>query len=384
MIARPHLVSELHALLERSRIGCLIGPRQVGKSTLARQLLPADSTHYFDLEDPNDLMRLAQPMTALRPLKGLVVIDEVQLRPDLFPILRVLADRPELPAKFLVLGSAAPRLLRQASESLAGRIEILEMGGFDTAEAPADQSGRLWFRGGFPRSFLADTDEDSLRWRDAFVATLLERDLAMMGLEVNAPAMRRFWTMLAHYHGQSWNASEAALALQTSRATANRYLDILEGLLLVRVLKPFHANLLKRQVKSPKIYFRDTGLLHAMLDLHTEKQLLTHPRQGASWEGFVLEEVLRACNPREAYFWGTHNEAELDLLMVFGDRRIGVEIKRTDGVAVTKSMRIAMKDLGLEKLFVIHPGIKRYPLDEGMEAIPMGIIHAWAAELRAR
>jgi predicted AAA+ superfamily ATPase len=371
MIDRPALKRLIEKALRRSRVVALIGPRQCGKTTLARQFLPPDSLNYFDLEDPASLIRLEEPMTALRDLRGLVVIDEIHRRPELFPVLRVLADRESSPARFLILGSASPDLLRQSSESLAGRIETLSISGFSLGEVGTGSKDRHWLRGGFPRSFLAESEEESLVWRKNFVQTFLERDIPQFGVTIPAPTLLRFWTMLAHYHGQVWNAAELARSLGVNESTARRYLDLLEGVFMARQLLPWHANLKKRQVRSPKVYFRDTGLLHALLLLRSEQELLTHPKCGASWEGYVIEEVIKATQPEGAYFWATHNGAELDLFMFKDGRRLGVECKREDAPGLTRSMRIALEDLELEHLTVIYPGDRRYPLGDRVTVIPL-------------
>lgn len=352
----------------------LTGPRQAGKTTLARELLSEDAPGYFDLEDPLSLARLEEPRTALEPLRGLVVIDEVQRRPDLFPVLRVLADRRKVPARFLILGSASGDLLRQSSESLAGRMERIEIGGFTLAEIGAESAARLWRRGGFPRAFLARSEADSVAWRKAFVQTLLERDLPQWGVRVPATALLRFWTMVAHYHGQTWNAAEPARALGVDLSTSRRYLDLLTDALMVRQLQPWHANLSKRQVKSPKVYVRDSGLLHQLFGLETEKAVLSHPKVGASWEGFVVEQILAAEPHDEAYFWATHQGAEIDLVLRRGDRLLGVECKRADAPRVTPSIRIAIEDLGLDRVAVIYPGAKRFALTERVEAVPLNTL----------
>lgn len=374
MIERPHCLQSIQTALQRSRIVALIGPRQVGKTTLARHFLEPDSLNYFDLEDPVSLARLVEPMTALKPLAGLVVIDEVQRAPDLFPVLRVLADRGGTPARFLLLGSASPALLRQASESLAGRVEVIEINGFDLVEVGAEGTETLWQRGGFPLSFLAANEEDSRVWRKQFIQTFVERDLPQLGFNIPAQAMWRFWAMLAHYHGQIWNAAEPARSLGLSEATVRRYLDLLTGAFLVRQLPPWHENIGKRQVKAPKVYVRDTGLLHQLLGLADAAALLSHPKCGASWEGFVLEEVLRKTRPDAAYFWATHGGAELDILLFKHGRRYGVEIKRADAPRLTPSMRHAMEDLRLDGLTVVYPGNKPYSLAELVRVIPLGMV----------
>jgi len=371
VIHRSKLRAALAAALGRSRIVAVIGPRQCGKTTLARELVDVDSANYFDLEDPLSLVRLEEPMTALRPLEDLVVIDEVQRRPDLFPVLRVLADRRPLPAKFLILGSAAPELLRQSSESLAGRIEFLSMGGFDLEEVGEPSLSRHWLRGGFPESFLAENESDSFIWRRNFITTLLERDLPQWGISIPALTLFRFWSMLAHYHGQIWNAAEFARSLELSQPTIRRYLDILSGAFMVRQLPAWHANLNKRQVKSPKVYLRDSGLLHQLLGIRSEKDLLMSPKCGASWEGYVIEEVLRSVDPDEAYFWATHGGAEMDLVLRKDGRLLGVECKRVDGPRMTLSMQTALDDLELERIAVVYPGPKRFRIADKVDAVPV-------------
>lgn len=374
MLQRPALLRRIHTALERSRVVALIGPRQCGKTTLAREWVEVDSPHYFDLEDPVSLARLDEPMTALRDLRELVVIDEVQRRPELFPILRVLADRQPLSARFLVLGSASPELLRQSSESLAGRLESVVMGGFSLAEVGVEARTRHWLRGGFPLSFLAGTETNSWAWRKNFVQTFLERDLPQAGITIPAIALLRFWTMLAHYHGQLWNAAEPARSLGVSEPTVRRYLDLLSGMFMIRQLPPWHANLKKRQVKAPKIYFRDTGLLHQLLGIRSEQELLSHPKCGASWEGYVIEETLKALEPDEAWFWATHNGAEIDLILLKDGQRLGVECKRVDAPRLTPSMRMALEDLKLERIAVVYPGTRRYRLAERVEAVPLDAV----------
>jgi len=371
MLERPRDEHRLDAALRRSRVVALIGPRQCGKTTLARQRVAASAPNYFDLEDPRSLARLSEPMTALEPLRGLVVIDEVQRRPELFPVLRVLADRRPLRARFLILGSASPELLRQSSESLAGRIEIVELGGLGLDDVGTGRTDRHWLRGGFPRSFLARDAAVSRAWRESFIATFLERDLPALGSQIAPEALRRFWTMLAHYHAQVWNGAELARAGGTGEATARRYLDLLAGAFMVRVLQPWHANVGKRQVKAPKVYVRDSGLLHTLLGIGSERELLSHPKVGASWEGYVVEEVLHRLAPSQAYFWATHAGAELDLMLVRGGRRYGIEIKRSDAPTLTPSMRIALDELGLEWLQVVYPGPRRYALASSVEVVPL-------------
>ena len=370
MIARSSLHAAMTAALKRSRVVALLGPRQSGKTTLARLLVPVSSANYFDLEDPVSLARLSEPMTALRDLTGTVVIDEVQRMPELFPVLRVLADRSPLPARFLILGSASPELLRQSSESLAGRMEVIAVSGLSLTEVGESAQSQHWLRGGFPLSFLAESDADSFIWRKNFIQAVLERDIPQLGSGVSALAMQRFWAMLAHFHGQIWNAAELARSMGVNESTARRYLDLLEGVFMVRRLQPWHENMKKRQVKSPKIYFRDSGLLHQLLGIQTGSDLQLHPRLGASWEGYVLEEILKSQQPDDAWFWATHAGAELDLLMMQRGFRIGVEIKRMDAPRLTASMRIAVDELKLDRLLVVYPGDRHYALAERVEALP--------------
>jgi predicted AAA+ superfamily ATPase len=371
MIERTQTTSAIKMALKRSRVVVLLGPRQCGKTTLARQFVRFDSINYFDLEDPSNLARLDEPMTALQNLKGLVVIDEIQRRPELFPILRVLADRVPLPARFLILGSASPALLRQSSESLAGRQETICIGGLTLNDVGIKHQEQHWLRGELPLSFLAKNEIDSWTWRKNFIQTFLERDIPQLGIGIAAPTLLRFWGMLAHYSGQIWNAAEPARSLGISETSVRRYLDILDGVFIVRQLKPWHENLKKRQVKSPKIYFRDSGLLHQILGIRSMTDLLTSPKCGASWEGYLVEEALAIAEPDEAFFWATHAGAELDLLLFKGRNRIGIEIKRADAPGLTPSMKAAMSDLGLQKLFVIYPGTKRYSLARNIEVLPL-------------
>lgn len=372
MIAsRPRLLDALHAALDRRPIVLLTGPRRCGKTTLARQILDPAASTYFDLEDPRARALFEEPMTVLEPLTGLVVIDEVQHAPDLFPLLRVLADRRPAPARFLILGSASGALLRQSSESLAGRVEHLRMGGFTLDEVGAGATETLWRRGGFPDAALAPDENASVHWRRAFIETLLERDLPQWGVRVSATAMRRFWTMAAYYHGQVWSHAEPARALGVSEPTIRSYLDLLTDALVLHQLQPWHANLRKRQVKSPKVYVRDTGLLHELLGIEDHSALLHHPKLGASWEGFAVEQVLATEPHTEAAFWATHQGAEMDLVLRRGERLFGVECKRADAPRMTPSIRIALNDLGLERVAVIYPGARRFSLGDRVEAVPL-------------
>lgn len=371
MLNRPEALATLQNALRRSRIVALTGPRQCGKTTLARMLLDPAAPGYFDLEDPVSLARLDEPMTAFAPLTGLVVIDEVQRRPELFPVLRVLADRQPLPARFLLLGSASPDLLRQSSESLAGRMEVVELQGFSLKEAGTENHERHWLRGGFPLSYLAESDADSEAWRRNFIRTFVERDMTMLIPGIAPAALMRFWTMLAHYHGQIWNASEMAGSMGISAPTCRRYLDALCGVFMVRQLQPWFENLGKRQVKSPKVYFRDSGLFHTLTGIRSSQELLTHSKLGASWEGYAIEEAIRHHAPDEAYFWATHNQAELDLLLLKDGHRHGIECKRADAPRLTPSMKTALHDLKLDSLTVYYPGTREYPLAENITVRPL-------------
>jgi predicted AAA+ superfamily ATPase len=359
----------------------MLGARQVGKTTLARELVAryGGSSTYLDLEDPEAFARLEEPKLALEPLRGLVVLDEIQRRPELFPVLRVLADRPRTPARFVVLGSASPGLLRQASESLAGRIVYHELEGLSLDEVGEDRSQLLWRRGGFPPAFLAPSEEGSSAWRREFIRAFLERDIPQLGIRVPAVTLNRFWRMLAHYHGQLWNGVELARAFGVAHTTVRHYLDILTGALVIRQLLPWHENIGKRQVKAPKVYLADSGLLHTLLGLQSQEDLEGHPKVGASWEGFVLKEIIRhlGAQKEECFFWATHAGAELGLLVIRGRTRLGFEINRTAAPRVTPSMRSALHSLGLERLTVIHAGDHAFPLAERIEAIPL-------AELRQR
>lgn len=371
MLRRTLYLNETRGALARSPVVAILGPRQCGKTTLARQLLKPGRSHYFDLEDETDLARLDSPKTLLDSLEGLVVIDEIQRKPDLFPLLRVLVDRPKRKTRFLILGSASPHLIRGVSESLAGRVSYVDMSGFDMGETGSRDIGRLWTRGGMPRSFIARGDSQSMAWRMDYIRTFLERDIPQLGITVPAPTLRRFWMMVAHFHGQIWNAAEFARSMGSSEPTARRYLDILTGSYVIRQLEPWYQNVGKRQVKAPKIYIRDSGILHALHAIRSHGDLVQHPKVGASWEGFALEQVLRLWRPDDFYFWATHAGAELDLLLFKNGRRYGVEFKRADAPHLTPSMKIAMKDLGLKRLIVVYPGTQAYRLDKNIDVMPL-------------
>lgn len=368
MILRQDDEDRLTTALRRSPIVLVTGPRQAGKSTLARTVAKAPRSNVFDLEDPRDLARLGEPTLSLATLDGTVIIDEAQRRQDLFPILRVLADEDARPGRFLVLGSASPDLVGLAAESLAGRVTLVELGGFRVTDVGGDALGDLWQRGGLPRSFLSESDEASAAWRDDYITTFLERDLANLGVRIPATTMRRFWTMLAHYHGQTWNGAELARAVGVSQSTVGRYLDALTDALVVRQLQPWFANISKRQVRAPKVYIRDSGLLHRLLGLDDALALAGHPKVGASWEGFVIDQIL-VLGVKNPWFWATHAGAELDLLLDVGGRRVGVEVKRTDRPQLTPSMRHALADLGLDRLIVVHAGDTHFALDPLVTAV---------------
>jgi len=375
MIIRKRRIEDVEGLLQRFPVVGIIGARQVGKTTLASQVADRFDRGVirFDLENPEDLARLADPMLALRDLEGLVVIDEIQRLPDLFPVLRVLADRPDSPARFLILGSASPHLLRQSSESLAGRIAYLELHGFTPEEVGVDRLERLWLRGRFPRSFLAASDAESFEWKIEFMRTFLERDLPQLGISISATTLRRFWTMLAHSHGQVWNSSSIARSFGLADMTIRRYLDILSSTFVARQLQPWHANVRKRQVRSPKVYLTDSGLLHGLLNLRGFDDVQGHPQSGASWEGFAADVVSErlGARPDECFFWATHAGAEIDLVVIRGKRRLGFEFKRTVAPSTTRSMHVALADLDLERIDVVHAGDRTFPLAERIRALSL-------------
>ena len=371
MIDRAGYLERLTKAVGRSPVTALLGPRQCGKTTLARTFAETRSATFLDLESEPDVRRLANPELSLGELDGLVVLDEIQRMPALFSALRVLVDRPASKSKFLILGGASPDIVRGVSESLAGRVEFIELAGFDLTEIGADVWRALWWRGGFPRAYLADTDADSLAWREGFVTTFLERDIPQLGISIPAAAMRRFWTMLAHWHGQTWNASELGRSMGVSDKTVRSYLDLLTGTYMVRQLQPWFENTAKRQVKAPKVYFRDSGLLHALLGLSSDAVLLAHPRVGASWEGFVIEEVIRVMQVNQAWFWAAHGGGEVDLVLMHEGRRIGIEVKFTEAPRVTKAMGRIVQDLSLTHLFVICPTRDPYQVERSISVWPL-------------
>jgi predicted AAA+ superfamily ATPase len=375
-IERGEQLETLERLLKRFRVVALLGARQVGKSTLARDIIERQSrgSTFFDLEDERDLARLQGPMLALEPLRGLVVLDEVQNVPEIFRVLRVLADRPRTPARFLVLGSASPDLLRQSSETLAGRIVYHQLGGLSLDEVGSARLNRLWFRGGFPESYLARSHRDSDAWRRSFIRTFLERDLPNLGVQIPARTLSRFWTMLAHCHGGVVNASQLGGSFGVSHTTVRKYVDLLESVFIVRQLRPWFANVGKREVKSSKVYIADSGLLHSLLKIPTPQDLEAHPKLGMSWEGFLIKQVIHrlGADADECYFWATHAGAELDLLIARGRQKLGFEFKRTDAPRVTPSMRSAVATLKLSSLKVVHAGQESYALDNKIRAVAAG------------
>jgi len=384
LIDRKSYRQQVQDSLADFRVTALLGPRQCGKTTLAKAFAALPQA-YFDLEDPLDLARLEAPRQTLGKLTGLVVIDEIQRQPGLFPLLRVLADRPGTPARFLILGSASPHLVKGVSESLAGRVGFVDLSGFDGTEVGFEHLDTLWLRGGLPESFLSGSDEASFHWRQQFIRTFLTRDIPQLGITIPSEQLRRFWLMVAHYHGQTWNASEIAGSLGINYKTAQHYLDILTGAFLIRSLPPWTENLGKRVRKAPKIYLRDSGLFHALQNIRSLPELQAHPKLGASWEGLALEHVLRLLRvePGEAFYWSTHGGAELDLMLVRGGQRLGFEFKYSDAPRTTKSMRVAFHDLKLERLFVIYPGEKDYTLDDRIEVLALRNVEGLAASLKS-
>jgi hypothetical protein len=371
MINRPRYLESLEKATQRSPITALLGPRQTGKTTLARLFTENKPATFFDLESIPDQRRLQNPELVLGSLEGIILLDEIQLMPELFGTLRVLVDRPGQKTRFIILGSASPEIIRNASETLAGRVEFIDLNGFDLSEVGSSNWQSLWVRGGFPRAFLAGNETDSLNWREGFIRTFLERDIPQLGINLPSTTMRRFWTMLAHYHAQTWNASELSRSMGLSDKTVRGYLDILTGAFMVRQLQPWYQNLSKRQVRAPKIYLRDSGLLHSLLNIQDKHDLLGHPKVGASWEGFVIEQVVQIIRPAETYFWATHNGVELDLLFFYKGKRYGVEVKFNEAPEITHSMQAASHDLDLAHLWVIYPGKESYQIEKKISVYPL-------------
>jgi uncharacterized protein len=366
IIQRPFIIQQIRTAVNRSPITALLGPRQCGKTTLARIFSGDKNAVFFDLESKPDQQRLQNPELVLGALQGIVILDEIQTMPQLFSVLRVLVDRPENKVKFLILGSASPELIKNVSETLAGRVEFVEMSGFNLLEIGKKKWREIWLRGGFPRSFLAKTDEDSRAWREGFIRTFLERDIPQLGISIPSAAMRRFWTMLAHFHGQVWNASKLARSMGLSDKTVRSYLDILTGTFMIHQLQPWFENTSKRQIKSPKIYLRDSGILHGLLNLSDTHSLLGHPQVGASWEGFVIDQALNIIRPSQAYFWGVHSGAELDCFFIHQGKRYGIEVKLSESPTLTKSIKSAMTMLSLDHLWIIYPGEHSYDIEKNI------------------
>ena len=371
MQTRSKFIRQIASAFSVHPVVALLGPRQCGKTTLSKlcaenELSRGKAVHIFDLENPRDLNRLSDPLLALENLSGLIILDEIQRTPEIFQILRVLVDRPENKAQFLVLGSASRELIKQSSESLAGRIEYLELTPFQGTELGAEELNLLWLRGGFPRSFLAETEEQSFRWREQYISTYLEQDIPNLGLQIPAPALRRFWAVLSHYHAQICNYSELSRALDIADTTARRYLDVLVGSFMLRSLQPWSENIKKRQVKSPKLFFRDSGILHAFLDCPSRETLERHPKLGASWEGFCLEELIRLheARPHQAFFWAAHGEGEIDLLIQSEGKRFAYEVKYSSTPKITKGLKVAIEALKLEQVVIVNPGQDEYQLEE--------------------
>lgn len=384
LIQRSTALAAIETALAENPICAILGPRQCGKTTLARQVTAQREARHFDLEEASSRAQLEHsPELTLRELRGLVVIDEIQQLPGLFTTLRPLADRPGIPARFLILGSAAPELVKGASESLAGRVGFVDLGGLTLGDVGAAEQRRLWLRGGMPRSFLAPNETASLRWRQGFIRTFLARDIPQLGVRIPAEALRRFWMMVAHYHAQIWNGAELARSFGVSETTVRNYLDLLTGTFLLRQLPPWFENLSKRQYKAPKVYVRDSGLLHRLLGIGTHDALFGHPKLGASWEGFALEQVLNVTGAEEAFYWGTHSGAELDLMLMLGGKRYGVEFKCADAPVMTKSLHIALADLRLERAWIVYPGQETYPVHEQVRVCPLAAVVAELGRLAA-
>ncbi|MCD4652985.1 ATP-binding protein [bacterium] len=371
---RPDYIERVQQAFRIHPVVALLGPRQCGKTTLARIQAQSKPATFFDLENPVDIQRLSTPMQTLSKLKGLVIIDEFQRKPELLQILRVLVDKNRDAVQYLILGSASPGLIKGSSETLAGRIGFVDLSGFGIHEVETDDIDLLWVRGGFPLSYLAADDPSSFQWRMAFTRTFLERDIPQLGISIPAESLRRFWTMIAHYHAQVWNGAELARSMGTSEHTIRRYLDILAGAYMLRILPPWHANIKKRQVKSPKIYLRDSGIMHSLLHLNNLSDLCGHPKLGASWEGFALEQIITIKNLQETYFWRTHAGAELDLHYFSSGKPYGIEFKYADAPGMTKSMYSALRDLSLDHLWVVYPGSVKYEIHERVTVLPLNQI----------
>lgn len=367
LIPRKDELCILQKLIRSTPVTAILGARQCGKTTLANQL---QSDAFFDLENPRDARQFETPQLTLERLKGLIVIDEIQHAPEIFPLLRYLVDhRPD--HKYLILGSASRDLIRQSSESLAGRIAYHNLGGLRFSDLPSAQLERHWLRGGFPRSFTAQAEEESYTWRMNFIQTFLERDIPQLGIAIAARTLRRFWIMLSHYHGQILNHSELARSFGISDKTVRHYIDILEGTFMIRVMQPWFTNPSKRLVKSPKLYLRDSGIFHALQSIGDNEQLLTHNKLGASWEGYIVEEISKIIATDSMYFYRTHNGSEVDLFWQSGGRNWGVEVKYGDSPGMSRSLANAAHDLELEHLWIVYPGRQEYPVTEKATVIPL-------------
>jgi len=371
VIGREHICESVYSGIKNNPVTALLGPRQCGKTTLARDIASKLNSLYFDLENPLDEAKLKTPQLIFDSFEGLIILDEIQTKPDLLPLLRVYSDKKPLKIRFLILGSASPELMKKSSESLAGRVHFIDMAGFSVDEVGGEKLNKLWSRGGFPKAFLAKSDADSIEWRYDFIKMFLERDVLKLGLGVSSATMRRFWEMITHYHAQIWNSSEIGSSMGVSHTTAQKYLDALTGTYMVRQLMPYYGNIGKRFVKSPKIYLRDSGIFHTFLNVTTFKELLVNPKIGASWEGFACEQVLNRFGERDSFFWRTYNEAELDLLLLRKGKKYGFEFKCFDAPVLTKSMKIAKEDLKLEHLWVVYPGKQTYSLDKWCTCNPV-------------
>ncbi len=370
-IPREHHISQVLSGLEDFPVVAIVGSRQIGKSTLARDISERlGGTHYFDLERTPDRRRLQDPYLALESLEGLVILDEAQLMPELFPLLRVLADRPDRPAQFLVLGSASPSLSRQLGESLAGRIHYHDLGGLNLSEVGLQDMNTLWLRGGIPPSYTSNSDRQSYRWRQNFVRTYLTRDLGVFGFELPQETMRRLWTMLAHLHGQTANISQLAGSLGIQRPRVREYIDALKSTYMIRTLYPWFENTKKREVKAPKVYLADTGILHYLLRISTYEELMSDPIAGASWESWAMSEIISRLELdwEDCYFWGIHGGAELDLFTFKGGKRIGYEFKLSSAPRTTRSMHSALEALDLDKLYVVYSGDENWPMAPKIES----------------
>jgi hypothetical protein len=369
MIERKDDIKGIHSLIDMFPVTAILGARQCGKTTLAKQMR---YDHYFDLENPRDVSAMENPQLVLEKLRGLVVIDEIQRKPDLFPLLRYLVDNQK-ELKFLILGSASKELIRQSSESLAGRVGYYYLGGLKLTDVGMEKMERLWMQGGFPRSYTADNLNTAQVWLDNYIAAFLERDIPQLGITIPAQTLRRFWMMLCHYHGQVINYSEMAASFGVSDHTIRKYLDILAGTFMVRVLEPWYVNIGKRLVKRPKIYLRDSGILHYLLSIHSMKELLSHNKLGSSWEGFAMEAVAATLRKKEneLFFWKVHSGAEVDLFWQEHGKNWAVEFKFADAPMLTESMKKAIEFLKLEQLWVVYPGKTAYPLHEKCTALPI-------------